>query len=161
MRGQVMNKDIIDYNEQIKKGHIQKAYRTIMGFMSALKTHISKKFPNYLLTSLYPGYMDMTYFAIMSESLKKKQLKIAIVYLHEQNAFEVWLSAVNKNVQKKYVNQLKDAPLKYKLSSAKPGVDSILELQIIDNPDFDQAEKTYVIIENAVTRFMNEILSYL
>jgi len=40
--------------------------------------------------------MDMTYFAFTPSELKEKKLKIAIVYLHEQNRFDAWLGAVTE-----------------------------------------------------------------
>jgi hypothetical protein len=46
--------------------------------------------------------MDMTYFSFFPKTLKDRNLKIAIVFLHESFRFEVWLVGFNKQVQQKY-----------------------------------------------------------
>ena len=67
-----------------------------MTFISGLKTDLEKNYPNYVVSSLYLGYMDMTYFAFRPSDLKNKKLKIALVFLHEQGRFEAWLGGSNK-----------------------------------------------------------------
>ena len=59
-----LDKQIQEYRTQLRKGHIQKAYKGIMTFMSDLKTHLEKSSPDYVVSSLYFGYLDMTYFAL-------------------------------------------------------------------------------------------------
>ncbi|MDW7740600.1 MAG: hypothetical protein SCJ97_11200 [Bacillota bacterium] len=90
-------KEIIrEYNSQLSKGMIQAAYKYIMKFMSDLSIYLKKLHPDYTVSALYYGYMDMTYFAFTPDDLRNKKLKIAIVYLHEQSRFEVWLSGNNR-----------------------------------------------------------------
>ena len=79
-----MNNLVKEYTEQLRKGRIQKAYRGIMAFMSGLVNFMENRYPGHHSSALYSGYMDMTYFAFTPLELKKKNLKIAVVYLHEQ-----------------------------------------------------------------------------
>ena len=72
-----------EYRAQLAKGMIQKAYKGLMDYMQELKTHFAKTQPTFSVSgSLYFGYMDMTYFAILTETLKRRGLKIAVVFLH-------------------------------------------------------------------------------
>lgn len=70
-----------------------------MKFISGLKNYMENNYPEYASSALYFGYMDMTYFAFTPLELKKKNLKVAVVYLHEQNKFEAWLGGGNRKIQ--------------------------------------------------------------
>ncbi len=123
-----LNNHIQEYKIQLSKGHIQKAYKGIMTFMSGLKIYLEKGYPDYVTSALYFGYMDMTYFAFTPAFLKKKKLKIAIVFLHEQGRFEVWLGGSNRKIQAEYIERISHKNIgKYILSQVFPGVDSIME----------------------------------
>jgi hypothetical protein len=138
----VLNKEIREYREQLRKGHIQKAYRGIMAFMSALKLHMESVDSACLSSALYFGYMDMTYFAFTPPVLKENKLKIAVVYLHEEGRFEAWLGGGNRKIQAEWIERLKGKDLgRYKLSQVRPGVDSILEVILTEAPDFDDPER--------------------
>ncbi len=113
-----------------------------MTFMSGLRTYLESMYPDYTASSLYFGYMDMTYFAFTPYDLKNKRLKIAIIYLHEQGEFEVWLSGSNRKIQAEYIKLLSGKNLgKYKLSQTLSGVDSIIESTLAEQPDFDHPEE--------------------
>lgn len=157
---QSINDNIEEYVKQLKKGQIQKAYKAIMVFMSGLKTYLGVKHPDYVSTSLYFGYMDMTYFAFTPIELKQNNLKIALVYLHVENRFEVWLSGSNKKIQAKYIQQLNNIDIgDFKLSKALPGIDSIIEVKIVEHPNFDQSDALMQDIEQKVIKFTQDIIS--
>lgn len=95
-----LNGHMGEYKKQLDKGRIQLAYRGLLEYILGLRLYFKEKYPDYFVSgSLYLGYMDMTYFSFTHPLLKQKGLKIAIVFLHEQLRFEVWLAAVNKQVQ--------------------------------------------------------------
>lgn len=157
-----MNSYIEEYTKLLRKGHIQKAYKGIMTFMSGLKKYMENKCPEYTSSALYFGYMDMSYFAFTPLKLKEKNLKIAVVYLHEQNRFEVWLIGVNRRVQAEYIEKMKHIDIRdYKLSHINPGVDSIIELQIVEHPNFDYVEDLRQKVESKTMEFAENILSIL
>ncbi len=92
-----------EYRKQLEKGVVQKAYQGLMAYIMDLKTYFKNKYPEYFVSgSLYYGYMDMTYFSFIPESLKHRHLKIAIVFIHEAFRFEAWLAGYNKQVQTEY-----------------------------------------------------------
>ncbi|HPR34286.1 MAG TPA: hypothetical protein PKY64_01325 [Anaerolineaceae bacterium] len=155
---QSLNESVKEYTAQLQHGQIQKAYKGIMTFMSSLKAHLKNQHPEYTATALYFGYMDMTYFAFTPLDLKQRSLKIAIVYLHEQNRFEIWLGGANRKVQAEYIELFKAKDLDgLLLSEVKPGVDSIIELRLIEKPDFDHPEKLMLAIESKVIAFTGKI----
>lgn len=157
---QSLNDYVMEYTMQLKKGCIQKAYKGIMTFMSGLKSYMESRHPEYSAGALYFGYMDMTYFAFTPVELKKKNLKIAVVYLHKQNKFEAWLGGSNRKIQAEYIEQLKDKDIGAgRLSQVKPGVDSIIELEIIDSPDFNQTEDLMQKTEIRTIEFTEKIIS--
>ncbi len=146
----------------LKKEQIQKAYKGIMTFMSRFKTHMESRYPEYLASSLYFGYMDMTYFAFTPIKLKRRKLKVAIVYIHKQNRFEVWLGGTNRSVQTQYIEIMRKKNIgDYKLSQVLQGVDSIIEMKIAEQPDFNHMEELILIIERKIIEFTNNVLSML
>ena len=54
---------------QLRTGAIQKAYKTLLGYMMDLRIHFQNRYPSFSISGLYQGYMDMTYFAIVPPSL--------------------------------------------------------------------------------------------
>jgi uncharacterized protein (DUF1499 family) len=156
------NDVIREYKNQLSKGIIQEAYKKIMKFMSDLSIYLKKRHPDYTLSALYFGYMDMTYFAFTPNDLKSKRLKIAIVYLHEQGRFEVWLSGTNRKIQAEYINFMRHKDIGgYKLSQVMPGVDSIIEATMVEEPDFDHPEELKKQIEKKTIGFIDDIVKLL
>lgn len=152
-----------EYSQQLKKGAIQAAYRGLMEYMLSLKTHFEKKHPDFLESgSIYFGYMDMTYFPLFTKSLKRQKLKIAVVFHHETFRFEVWLSAVNKQVQAEYWKLFKESGWnKYHAPSTLKGADSILEHALVENPDFSDLDALTQQIETGTLKFIKDVENFL
>ena len=157
-----LNEHIMEYSSQLRKGRIQKAYKGIMSFMSDTKVYLEKAHSEYSSSSLYFGYMDMTYFAFTPPALKEMKLKIAVVFLHEECRFELWLAGINRKVRSDYIEFLSIKDIgKYKLSQARPGMDSIIASIIVEQPDFDNPEKLKEKIEAGVIQFAGDMISIL
>ncbi|MPN26887.1 hypothetical protein SDC9_174313 [bioreactor metagenome] len=157
-----INECIMEYTAQLSKGQIQKAYKGIMTFMSELRSYLESKYPDYTAGNLYFGYMDMTYFAFTPVGLKNKKLKIAVVYLHEKGVFEVWLAGNNRKIQAEYIALMSSENIGiYKLSQVIPGVDSIIESTLVEEPDFDHPEALKRQIEKKTMAFVKDIISVL
>ena len=154
---------MIEYRNQLEKGSIQKAYKGLMDYFGELKSHFNKKHPEFSTAgSLYFGYMDMTYFALFPETLKQRGLKIAIVFLHQQFRFEVWLAGVNKQVQGKYWKLFKENDWEnYPTVASLEGADSIVESILVEDPNFNDPEALTRQIENGTLKFIQEIENFL
>ncbi len=160
---ETLNDSIKEYQNLLKNGNIQKAYKGLMDYIMELRTHFERNLPKYSVSgSIYPGYMDMTYFSVIPESLKKRSLKIAIVFIHELCRFEVWLSGYNKQVQAKYWDLIKESKWdKYHLVPSIKGVDSILESVLVENPDFNDSKSLTSQIEQGTLSFIDDIECFL
>lgn len=157
-----INDSIKEYTEQLQKGQIQEAYKGIMTFMSGLKTYLQSRHPDYKTSWLYPGYMDMTYFAFTPLELKQRNLKIAIVYLHKENRFKLLLGGENRKVQAEYIELFCHLDIgRYTLSQVSPGVDSIIETIITEHPDFESPDMLMKSIEEKTIVFVEKISSLL
>lgn len=157
-----LNDFIDEYTYQLSKGNLQKAYNGIMKFISEFRNVLINNQPEYTANAMYYGYMDMTYFAFTPIELKKRNLKIAVVYLHEKNRFEIWLCGGNKKVQSEYIELFNTKDLgRYKLSEVIPRVDSIIELQILEKPDFEKSEELMEKIEKEILEFTKAVYSFI
>lgn len=151
-----------EYRDQLKKGAIQEAYKGLMAYIMSLRSNFMKKYPDYFVSGIYHGYMDMTYFACSPKNLKDRKLKIAIVFNHEAFRFEVWLAGNNKQVQSKYWKLFKESGWqKYHLVPTTKGVDSIVEHIIVDNPDFGDLDSLTRQIETGTLKFIQDVESFL
>src|SRR4030065_294651 len=104
------NDNMHEYRDQLMKGSIQKAYKGLMDYMMDLRAYLNNKYPDHFVPgNIYFGYMDMTYFSFTSKALKDRNLKVAIVFIHETFRFEAWLAAVNKQVQGKYWKMIRES----------------------------------------------------
>jgi hypothetical protein len=134
-----------------------------MEYLGSLRSYFKKKYPDYVVSgTIYFGYMDMTYFAVNPPILKERKLKIAIVFLHEEFRFEVWLGGYNKNVQKEYWDLVRERGWdKYHIPSSIKGIDSIVENNLVDNPDFRDLDALTMQIERGTMKFIKDVEDFL
>lgn len=157
-----LNQLINEYTSQLQDGEIQVAYKGILEFIGKLRADFIKKYPHYKIGSIYQGYMDMTYFSLMTEPLMEKGLKIAIVYLHEKGAFEVWLSARNRGAAKKYESLISSNISEDIIvfhDDANP--DAIIECTLTSSPNFEDQDLLTDSIDQGVKKFVTAISLHL
>jgi hypothetical protein len=151
-----------EYKKQLGKGVIQRAYHGLMEYVMDLRKHFSKKLPDFAPGSIYHGYMDMTYFPIFLKSLKSRKLKIAIVFIHKEIRFEVWLAGYNKQIQTYYWKLFKESDWnKYRIPPTTKGADSIVECTLVDAPDFSDLDTLTDQIEKGTLDFIKDIENFL
>ena len=157
------SESLVEYRKQMEKGAVPRAYRGLMEYIMGLRAHLKSKYPDYFVSGgIYHGFMDMTYFSFIPESYKRRNLKIAIVFLHEAFRFEVWLAGYNKQVQSKYWKLFKEHSWsKYHMVSTTKGEDSILECVLVDDPDFGDADALTKQIEGTTMKFIRDVESFL
>jgi hypothetical protein len=150
---------IPEFQAQLQKGSIQKAYQGIINTILGLKNDLKSKHPGWSLSSnIYQGYLDMTYFACTPPDLKDLGLKIAIVFVYQPFRFEVWLSAANKGIQQHFWEHIKaigDHP--YHLVPTVQGNDSILEYVLVDQPDFVDLQHLTHQVESGTLKFIDDV----
>ena len=66
-----LNELIEEYTHHLQQGKIQIAYKGILEFLGKLRAEFIKKHPHYDTSSIYQGYMDMSYFSLMNREILK------------------------------------------------------------------------------------------
>ena len=156
------NQYMDEYKKEMEKGIIRNAYKGLMDYIMDLRTYFKNNYPDYFVSGLYYGYMDMTYFSFSPESLKDRKLKIAIVFIHETVRFEVWLAGYNKQIQTEYWELFKKSNWdKYQIVPTTEGFDSIVEHVLIGNPDFSDLDKLTKQIEEGTLKFIQDVEEFL
>jgi hypothetical protein len=158
----IIQNDMGEFRRQLEKGSIQPAYRTLLSYMSGLRTHFMHKFGDRAVSGFYQGYMDMTYFALIPPSLKRHDLKVAIVFNYNTFRFEAWLAARNRKVQRHYWALFKDNRwTAYRVVAPAAGSDSIIECDLANDFDLSNPAPLTSQIENATAAFIADIESVL
>jgi len=154
---------MIEYRKQLERGVINNAYKGLMEYIMALRTHLKNKYPDFIISgSIYFGYMDMTYFSFSPVSMKQQGLKVAIVFNHDAFQFEAWLSGKNKQIQSKFWKYFKESDWKkYHIVPTTKGVDSIVEHPLVENPDFSDVDSLTRQIEGEGLKFIWDVEHFL
>lgn len=155
----MLNQLVSDYTEQLRQGKLQVAYKGILEYLSKLRNEFVKNYPDSEIGSnIYQGYMDMSYFSLNTKTLKAKGLKIALVYLHEKGAFEIWLSARNREIMKKYRTVFSDQVLDgISCFHDSDNEDAVLEYTLAAEPDFDNQFSLTEIIREGTEKFISVV----
>jgi len=148
-----------EYKKQLKKGDIIRAYQGLMAYFRDLRSYLNKNYPdNFVSSSIYYGYMDMTYFSFFPKSIKDRNLKIAIVFIHDKFRFEVWLAGVNRDIQAENWKLIRESNWnKYHISSNPRTIDYIVDHILIDDPDFSDLDALTKQIERETLKFIKDI----
>lgn len=56
-----LNQLISDYTAHLRQGELQLAYRGILELIGKLRAGFIKRYPQYDISGVYQGYMDMSY----------------------------------------------------------------------------------------------------
>jgi hypothetical protein len=151
-----LNENVHKYGQQVKQGNLKQAYQGLIDYIRRLRVYFQEEHQEYDVSgSVYQGVMDISFFSLTTEVLKEKDLKIAVVYIHEKTRFDIWLTGRNRMIQNKYHAVLKNVDFtKYTVSPIQKGVDSIVETVAIDNPNFDDQANLTRQIETEVYTFI-------
>ena len=155
-----INSFVLAYQQQIRKGDIQKTYTFLLKYVMKVKASIEKQFSKeYSFGNVFQGYLDYSYFYFFNDYLRSKKLRFGIVLNHSEMRFELWLLGQNKKIQDKYWNILKASSWNQGRTT-KPQY-SELEIILIDNPDFEKSDElTANILKRAVVE-VDRIVAYL
>jgi hypothetical protein len=147
----------------LQQGEMQLAYKGILEFIGKLRAYFIKKYPLFDTSSIYQGYMDMSYFSLSTRPLKDMGLKIAIVYLHERGHFEVWLCARNREISERYKSVFNGKIDEITVFHDDNNQDAIIECTLSAAPNFeDQVVLTDIIgrgVEEFITAVSNLLIS--
>lgn len=162
MAASVLGDDLRELQKQLGAGALQRAYGSIIGYMSRLRAHFAGTQGEREVSALYQGCFDMTYFALFPPTLKSRGLKLAIVFDYESFAFEVWLAARNRTLQRRYWELLRDNGwFKHRLVEPAAGIDAIVERHVTAAFDLAEPDLLTSRIEAAAGALVDDLDSFL
>ena len=157
-----IQEDMAELRRELGKGSIQRAYRALLSYILDLRTHFKNRYPDFAVSGLYQGYMDMTYFALFPPSLKHRELKIAIVFNYGAFRFEAWLAGSNRKVQRQYWELFRDSQWPaYRVVAPGRGIDSIVECDLAEDFDLSDPDALTASIETATAAFIDDVERFL
>lgn len=157
-----MQHDMDELRRLLESGSIQTAYRGLLAYMSSLQSRFRSEHPDYAVSDVYQGRLDYTFFAIAPMPLKRRGLKVAILFDYEAFRFEAWLAARNRQVQRRYWELVKDGDWgACRVTSPGPGVDSIVVCDLARDMDFDDLDGLTASIEQGAVRFVETLTRFL
>ncbi|MCW4010003.1 MAG: hypothetical protein NWF05_05220 [Candidatus Bathyarchaeota archaeon] len=152
-----------EYRKQLAKGTVRAAYQGLMEYFGDLRVYLKKKYPDYFLSgNVHFGQMDYTYFYFFPKALKRQNLKIAILFIHDTFTVQVLLAGYNKDTQAKYWKLLKENGWnKHHLAPNPKEGDTITDSILVDKPDFSNPHALTNQIENGTLKFIKDIQNFL
>ncbi|MHB1416151.1 MAG: DUF7000 family protein [Chloroflexota bacterium] len=157
-----VQEDMEEFRRQLGEGSIQRAYGALLSYMRGLRTHFANKYGEPAVSALYQGYMDLTAVALCPPSLKRRDLKVAIVFNYDAFRFEAWLGARNRKVQRQYWELFRDSQWdEYRVVTPAGGIDSIVECDLATDFDLGDPDALTTGIENGTAAFIDDIEGFL
>ncbi len=160
---ETLNQQIEIYKQELKRGAIPNAYRGLLSYAKGLKTHLETNYPSFTFSSgINQGQMDLTYFTCTPPELIKRNLKIAVAFLHESIQWEIWLVGANQKVQRTYSELFREHGWNLSpLSPVEETVGSITEKTLVETPDYDDQQALTLSIEKSTLQFIGEVQDFL
>jgi hypothetical protein len=154
--------DLAELQSQLGKGALQRSYGAILSYMSQLRAHFVTRDGGRAVSALYQGSFDMTYFALFPPALKSRGLKLAIVFNYDSFAFEVWLAARNRALQRRYWQLVRDSSWSgHRLVEPAVGIDAIVESDVAAASALAVPSELTSRIEAAYWTLPNELTAFL
>lgn len=152
-----LNHYVALYQDMLSQGNIQKAYTGLVKYITSVSTVLSRKLSGkYTVGSIFQGYMDYTYFYYSNDYLKERKLKFGLVLNHSKMQFEVWLLGQTIPVQEKYWQYFKST--KWNNGRTTRPTYSILEVTLIENPNFNDLNRLTAQIEKHLLQVSEQII---
>ena len=119
------------YKELLRTTNIVECYQEFIKLFRYVRVVLEKSMPEYKFQgSIVENGMDYSYFLFTNDHLKEKGLKIAVVFVHREFLFKVWLSGFNRKYQSKYYDLLKGKTIPFELTDNPTRNDYILSVTL-------------------------------
>jgi len=150
--------DLEELQRLLGEGAVQRAYTTIVDYMSGLRTDIVSSHEEWSVGGVYQGRFDMIYFPLFMPSLSVRGLKLAVVFDYVAFRFQVWLAARNRTIQRRYWQLLRDGGWpSASLVEPAVGVDAIVMLDVADGVDLEDPDMLTVSLKGAVKTLLGDL----
>lgn len=125
-----------EYKELLQTTNIKECYQEFIKLFRYIRVTLAKSMPEYKFQgNIVENGMDYSYFLFTNKNLKEKGLKMAVVFVHSNFQFEVWLSGYNRKYQSKYYDLLKEKNIPFELTDNPIRKDFILRVTLEESAD--------------------------
>lgn len=125
-----------EYKELLQTTNLRESYQEFIKLFRYIRLSLEKSMPEYKVQgNIVENGMDYSYFLFTNKNLKEKGLKMAVVFVHSNFQFEVWLSGYNRNYQSKYYDLLKGKNISFELTDNPTRKDYILRVTLEESVD--------------------------
>jgi len=151
-----MKTEYVDNLHELKNifqsNNIIKLYQKHIEFFKLIKLTLQKELKEFsFCSSVVENGMDYSYFHFSNERLKKLGLKFVFVYDYQSLDYQIWLSGVNRSVQKRYTSLFLTKDVEFQLTSNPMLTDYILKCPI---------ELTYNADEQLVSSIIKHVIKF-
>ena len=130
----------------------------VLSFLITLQSALQEDFPQAKVTSLYQGYQDMSYIALVPKAFEPLGLKLAVVYLHRENSFEFWLAARNRSLQDVWREKLRTKVHEpYTLVEKGKGIDAIVSTTFDGEISFDNQSRPIARLCDTIQAMLSDL----
>jgi hypothetical protein len=155
---QINGEYINEYQRLLQTTNLQKGYQEFIRFFRNLRTYLQKELPEYTFTgNIVENNMDYSYFQFANEDLKSKGLKIVIVFVHAEFSYQIWLSGLNREAQRKHYDYLKDKSHHYTLTANPNKTDFILKMPLVSECNYNNMEELLMTIKANAVAFVHNV----
>lgn len=150
-----------EYKELLQTTNLRECYQEFIKLFRYIRVSLEKSMPEYKFQgNIVENGMDYSYFLFTNKNLKEKGLKMAVVFVHSNFQFEVWLSGYNRNYQSKYYDLLKGKNIPFELTDNPTQKDYILRVTLegsVDLSDVSFLIKEIKSISNKLLMFVETL----
>jgi hypothetical protein len=155
---QINGEYINEYKRLLQTTNLQKGYQEFVKLFRALRTYLQKELPEYTFTgNIVENNMDYSYFQLANEDMKTKGLKIVIAFVHGEFTYQVWLSGLNRDIQRKYYEEFTEKSHPYVLTDNPSKTDYVLKTELIDDCNYNDVADLMKTIKESVVEFIHNV----
>jgi len=138
--------------------NLQIGYQAFVSFFRQLRTFLQKEMPQFAFTgNIVENNMDYTYFQFTNEALKSRGLKIVIAFVHGVFEYQIWLSGLNREIQRNQYELLKATNHPYTLTDNPNKTDYILRTELIGECNYTNPETSFLSIKANTLSFIENV----
>lgn len=159
-KGQNMKFDmdlLLEYKELLQKTNLRECYQEFIKLFRYIRVSLEKSMPEYKFQgNIVENGMDYSYFSFTNHQLKEKGLKIAVIFVHRDFQFEVWLSGFSRKYQSKYYDLLKERNIPFELTDNPAQKDYILRTTLDGTVDLSDGS----LLIKEIRNILDELLMF-
>lgn len=146
-----------EYKELLQTTNLREGYQEFIKLFRYIRAALEKSMPEYRFQgNIVENGMEYSYFLFTNDHLKEKGLKIAVVFVHKEFQFEVWLSGFNRKYQSEYYDLLKGKNIPFELTDNPARRDYILRVTLEETVDISDGS----LLIKEIKSISNELLTF-